>query len=178
MSASRASTPKTSRRPSSTKSKKMLKKEGKINDAVIENMLSRRHTGFHVHVGGRIWPEDETALGNLAKYIVRASFSQERMVCIPGEKSPDGSAKAVCRSKDGRTEQTFDALDWLARLAVHIPNRYEQLAGYVGYSNKSRGMRKKAGTDDIVPSIAPGEMTSKQVRYHFASFHAASKNTP
>jgi hypothetical protein len=59
---------------------KMLKKEGKINDAVIENMLSWRHTGFHVHIGARIWPEDETALGNLAKYIVRASFSQKRML--------------------------------------------------------------------------------------------------
>ena len=47
------------------KSKKMLKKEGKINDAIIENMLSWRHTGFHVHIGGRIWPEDENALGNL-----------------------------------------------------------------------------------------------------------------
>ena len=54
------------------------------------------------------------------------------MVHIPGEKSPDGSAKAACQSKDGRTGQTFDALDWLARLVVHIQNRYEQLAGYVG----------------------------------------------
>ncbi len=95
---------------------KMLKKEGKINDAVIGNMLSRRHTGFHVHIGARIWPEDETALENLAKYTIRASFSQERMLYIPAEKSPDGIAKVVCRSKDGRTEQTFDAIDWLARL--------------------------------------------------------------
>ncbi len=141
----------------------MLKKEGKINDAIIENMLSRRHTGFHVHIGARIRPEDETALGNLAKYIVRASFSQERMLCIPAEKSADGSAKVVYQSKDGKTEQTFDAPDWLARLVVHIPNKYEQLVGYVGaYSNKSGGMRKKAGTDDTVPSVAPGESTSKQ----------------
>ena len=87
-------------------------------------MLSWRHTGFHVHVGGRIWPEDETALGNLAKYIVHAGFSQERMLYIPAEKSADGSAKVVYQSKDGRTEQTFDALDWLARLVIHIPNRY------------------------------------------------------
>ncbi len=27
---------------------KMLKKEGKINDAIIENMLSWNHSGFHV----------------------------------------------------------------------------------------------------------------------------------
>jgi hypothetical protein len=147
----------------------MLKKEGKINDAVIENMLSWRHTGFHVHIGGGIWPEDETALGNLAKYIVRASFSQKRMLYIPAEKSADGLAKVVYQSKDGKTEQTFDALDRLARLVVHIPNKCEQLVRYVGYySNKSRGMRKKAETDDIVPSIAPGELTSKQFRSNWA----------
>ena len=85
---------------------KMLKKEGGINDAVVENMLSRRHAGFNVHIGGRIWPEEETALENLAKYIVRASLSQERMLCIPAEKSADGSAKVVYQSKDGKTEQT------------------------------------------------------------------------
>ncbi len=39
--------------------------------------------------------------------------------------SPDGAAKVVYRSKDGKTEQTFDAIDWLARIAVHIPNIYE-----------------------------------------------------
>ncbi len=128
-------------------------------------MLSWHHTGFHVHIGARIWPEDETASGNPEKYIVRASFSQERMLYIPAEKSADGSAKVAYQSKDGKTEQTFDALDWLARLVVHIPNKYEQLVRYAGaYSNKSRGIRKKAGTDDTVPSIAPGELTSKQFR--------------
>ena len=63
------------------------------------------------------------------------------------EKSADGVAKVVCTSKNGKTEQSFDALDWLARIVVHIPNKYEQLVRYVGYySNKSRGMRKKGGS--------------------------------
>ncbi len=75
----------------------MLKKEGKINHVVIENMISWRHTGFHVHIGARIRPEDEIAYGNLD-------------------------------------------------------------------SNKSRGMRKKEEIDIIVPSIAPGELTSKKFR--------------
>jgi hypothetical protein len=46
----------------------MLKKEGKINDVTIENMLSWHHSGFHVYVGSKIWPEDETGLENLARY--------------------------------------------------------------------------------------------------------------
>jgi len=49
----------------------MLKKEGKINDAVIETMLSWRHTSFRVYVGGKILPKDENGLGNSAMYIVR-----------------------------------------------------------------------------------------------------------
>jgi hypothetical protein len=49
----------------------MLKKEGKINDAVTETMLSWRHTSFRVYVGGKILPKDENGLGNSAKYIVR-----------------------------------------------------------------------------------------------------------
>jgi hypothetical protein len=35
---------------------KMLKTEGKITDAVIENMLSWRHIGFNVYCGPAIWP--------------------------------------------------------------------------------------------------------------------------
>ena len=43
----------------------MLKKEGKITDAVIENMMSWNHSGFHVHVGESIQPDDEQGLENL-----------------------------------------------------------------------------------------------------------------
>jgi len=74
---------------------KMLKKEGKITDAVIENMLSWRHSGFHVYIGDRIFSDDQTGLGNLARYIIRACFSQERMVYIPEQDSHDGTAKVV-----------------------------------------------------------------------------------
>lgn len=45
---------------------------------------------------------------NLARYIIRASFSQERMTYLPDE------PQLICRSKDNRQEKNFDALDWLA----------------------------------------------------------------
>ncbi len=86
---------------------KMLKKEGKINNAIIENMLSWPHSGFHVYVGNRIWPHDETAIGNLAKYIIRACFSQQRMVYIPVENSTNGSAKVIYTSKDLKDEKNI-----------------------------------------------------------------------
>jgi hypothetical protein len=148
---------------------KMLKKEGKINDAIIENMLSWHHSGFHVYMGSRIWPDDETGLENLAKYIVRACFSQERMVYIPVAQSSDGVAKVIYTSKDGRSQKTFDAVDWLAQLVIHIPDRYAQTVRYYGYySNKSRGLRKKAQLDDQIPTIMPGQMSSRQLRRNWA----------
>ncbi|MCP4721476.1 MAG: IS91 family transposase, partial [Desulfobacteraceae bacterium] len=78
----------------------VLKKEGTITDAVIEKMLSWRHSGFHVYIGDKISSNDQAGLGNLARYIIRTCFSQERMVYIPAEESDDGIAKVVYTSKD------------------------------------------------------------------------------
>jgi hypothetical protein len=35
-------------------------------------------------------------------------------------------------SKDGNTAKTLDALDWLAQLVTHIPNKSEQIVRYYG----------------------------------------------
>ena len=124
---------------------------------------------LHVHIGERIWPEDQQGLENLARYIIRACFSQERMVYIPVAESTDGGAKVIYTSKDGRTRKTFEALDWLAHLVTHVPGRYEQTVRYYGYySNKSRGLRKKAETDDDIPGIVENEMSSKEWRQNWA----------
>ena len=69
------------------------------------------------------------------------------MVYIPVEESMGGTARVIYTSKDGWTRKTFEALDWLAHLVMHVPGRYEQTVRYYGYySNKSRGLRKKAET--------------------------------
>ena len=60
----------------------MLEAEGKITDSVIENMINWRHSGFNVYCGNAIWPHNDEGLENLARYIIRASFSQERMAYI------------------------------------------------------------------------------------------------
>ena len=78
-------------------------------------------------------------------------------------------AKVIYQSKDGTSTKTFDALDWLAQLVTHIPNKGEQMVRYYGfYSNKSRGLRKKAGTDDAVPALIESEVSSKEFRKNWA----------
>ena len=68
---------------------------------------------------------------NLARCIIRASFSQERMTYIPEE------SKVAYRSKDGKEEKVFDALEWLAGMCPHVPNKGQQMVRYLGfYSNR------------------------------------------
>jgi hypothetical protein len=74
-------------------------------------MLSNwRHPGFQVFCSQRLFPQDETAMENLARYIIRASFSQER------KQSLAEPLKVVYRAKDGTEGKVFDALNgWLPR---------------------------------------------------------------
>lgn len=58
----------------------MLIARGKIS------LLSTwRHSGLHVFCGNRIQPKEEKAMESLARYIIRASFSQERMQYLADE---------------------------------------------------------------------------------------------
>jgi hypothetical protein len=91
------------------------------------------------------------------------------MTYLPAKETLDGQAKVIYRSKDGRTSKTFEALDWLAQLVTHIPNKGEQMVRYYGYySNKSRGMRKKAGTDDQVPALVESNLSCTAFRRNWA----------
>jgi len=100
---------------------------------------------------------------NLARYIIRTSFSQERMTYVPEE------SKVIYQSKDGKQEKAFDALEWLAAMCSHIPNKGEQMVRYYGYySNVSRGRRKKGNRDALIPSVLEPDEDSKAYRKNWA----------
>jgi hypothetical protein len=142
---------------------KMLLNKGKITQEIVAMLSSWRHTGFNVFCGNRISPTDETAMENLARYIIRASFSQERMNYL------DQEGTVVYRSKRGETTKSFPAMEWLAAMCSHIPNRGEQMVRYYGwYSNVSRGKRQMAGKDDDVPCILEPQEDSKAFRKSWA----------
>jgi len=65
---------------------------------------------------------------------------------------PDES-KVVYRSKNGKSEKTFDVLEWLAAMCSHVPIKGEQMVRHYGYySNVSSERRKKADQDGLVPA--------------------------
>ena len=76
--------------------------------------------------------------------------------------------QVLYQSKDGKQQKVFDALEWLAAMCSHVPNKGEQMVRYYGYSNKSRGMRKKVGTDDEVPALIDSDISRKAFRKNWA----------
>ena len=56
--------------------------------------------------------------------------------------------KVIYKSKDKTDSKEFDAVDFIASLASHIPNMGEQSVRYFGLcSNVCRGRRKKNNID-------------------------------
>jgi len=104
----------------------MLLRKGKITREFIRMMEGWRHSGFNVFSGERIYPHQQRSLENLAAYLIRTSFSQERMEYLPEE------AMVIYRSKDGKDKKTYDALEWIAAMGTHMPLRGEQMVRYFG----------------------------------------------
>ena len=119
----------------------MLKKRGLITKTTIIIIQSWRHSGFNVYCTDRIYPRSTQSMENLARYIIRASFSQERLSYI------SEASKVIYKSKNGSDTKEFEAVDFIASICSHIPNKNEQMVRYTGYySNVCRGRRKRQGT--------------------------------
>jgi hypothetical protein len=78
---------------------KMLLSKGKITQDLVNILLSWRHSGFNVFCGPRIYPREKDAMENLARYSIRASFSQERMTYLPEQSKVIYQSKACPRAK-------------------------------------------------------------------------------
>jgi hypothetical protein len=127
-------------------------------------MLSTwRHSGFNVFCGNRIQPKEKEAMETLARYIIRASFSQERRQYFADE------GTVVYSAKDGKDRKIFDAPEWLAAMCSHVPNRGEQMVRYYGYhSNVSRGKRRNEVEENTIPHIMESNTSSLACRKSWA----------
>jgi len=127
---------------------RMLLDKGKISPETIRIMDRWRHSGFNVYRGPRIPPREKRSLERLAAFLIRSSFSQERMEYLPDQ------ARVLYRSKDGREQKSYDALEWLAARGTHVPARGQQSIRYYGFlSNAARGNRRKQEGQDPLPAV-------------------------
>ena len=120
----------------------LLIKQGLLPPELGATMLRWKNSGFSVYKGPVIRSDDTEALEHLCQYIIRNTFSEEKMTYN------HDSGTVLYRSKHNvkthRNFELFNATDFIAALTQHIPNKSFQLVRYYGwYSNKKRGMRKK-----------------------------------
>ncbi len=124
---------------------KMLKDEGKIDEDTISKLMSWRHSGFSVHNGPRAARDDEKGKEAISQYIIRNSFSLEKLTYREKTNTVIYQSKMTPGKNKGNL-QIYTPGEFIAAITQHIPEKSFQMVRYYGlYSNKSRGVRKKQG---------------------------------
>jgi hypothetical protein len=72
-------------------------------------MSCRHHSGFNIHCSDQIWPDEKDGPERLDSDVIRASFSGQRVLYIPPDKSASGEAKVIHHILERRTDHRGDA---------------------------------------------------------------------
>ncbi len=122
---------------------RMLLHKELISEAIVDNLLSWRHSGFSAH--GAVRVEDRKGAVRLGRYMIRCPIVLKRLSW------ETETGEVVCRSRPSRRggshggEARWDVLEFLARVVDHIPELSQQTVRYWGfYANAARGKRRKA----------------------------------
>jgi hypothetical protein len=132
--------------------------EDKIGPEVVENMRTWAHSGFSVDQSVFLPAGDRAGTERLVRYMTRCPFSLSRLIKVTAtgqviykaEKDacrafPDPQRDELARGPK-RNFQILGPLEFLAEFTQHVPPTGSHLIRYYGwYSNKARGMRRKAG---------------------------------
>ena len=111
-----------------------------ISEDLARKLVAWAHPGFSSHIGEPIPCADKKSIEDLACYLVRAPLSLQKLVYLDGHKA------VIYRSRRnpslGRNFEAMDPLEWLARLADHIPDPGRHRTHfYAHYANRVRGER-------------------------------------
>ena len=144
-------------------------------------MRSWDHTGFGFDQSVHLPAGDRKGIERLVQYMVRCPFSLSRILKVTDEGTVVyKSEKQQCRPfpdlkspslKQGtsRNFQILPVLDFLAEFTQHIPAKGLHLVRYYGwYSNKARGMRKKAVAPDAPATVEEDTEAKKACRQRWA----------
>jgi len=100
-----------------------------LSEERIELLLSWQNTGFSVHNSVTVGPSEPSGTERLARYLLRPPLSLERMSW-----GPDGDIlyRRKAGSRSHGSQATFDPMDFLARLLMHIPQPKLHTVRYYG----------------------------------------------
>jgi hypothetical protein len=139
-----------------------LQAEGLLSEERTRLLLSWRHSGFSVHTSVTVPPDDRDGLERLARYLLRAPVSLERL-------HVDEDAQAIAyagRRRGGHEAQPasapLDPHDFLARVLMHIPDPRRHVIRYYGaYSSVVRGRRARQTVAAAGGGAAPAPLSAE-----------------
>ena len=168
----------------SDKAKQCLQKifEKKVEDYCLENKMAtkdnmyrimhqQRYTGFSVYIDTDIYytpnnTKEEEKMKQMLRYVNKSFYSMERVIYN------DGASKVLYKGEYQpnlkRNFEYFSFTDFIAAITSHVPERHQKYILYYGaYSNKTRGMQKKAAGEgkNINDDIETEEPTKGQKRF-------------
>jgi hypothetical protein len=115
----------------------MLTHQRRLSREFADRLRGWHPSGFQVYCGPPVDREDQPALERLSAYILRPSFAGTRL------QYQADNGQIEYRTTKGLIRR-MDALDWIALVTSHIPDRHQQMVRYYGrYSNAARGKRRK-----------------------------------
>jgi hypothetical protein len=140
---------------------RLLVDRGKINDEVVQNLLSWRHSGFSVHAGVRV--EQRRDAARLGRYMARCPIVLDRLEWDASSEEVVIHPRPSRRAGPFAKPERLDVLAFLARALDHVPEPRQQQVRYWGwYSNAARGKRHKAeAKSKPIPPSTAGEHQPK-----------------
>lgn len=131
-----------------------------LEQQTVDDMKCWEHSGFHVFVGEPVSADDEDARRFLARYLKKSPVMNPRLEIIETDEEPIVRVHKL--TDDGSQTRDFDPLSFLAELAQHIPDMWEQTTRYVGvYSARTRGAKRlQLDFPEPLPEIDPPEHPS------------------
>jgi len=113
---------------------RLLIGRGKLTEAVVDNLLSWRQSGFSVHTGAPVESRSEAV--RLGRYGIRCPLVLERLSWDETSGEVVYRARAGHRDGRGHSVARWEVLEFLARLLDHVPELGQQLLRSWGcYSN-------------------------------------------
>ena len=122
---------------------KMFVKRELMDIETAQGMLAWPHSGFHVHDAVWVAADDKEFTVRLARYCARNPVALGRLEYDAGQNAVTYHSDKPSGPTAG--SETTDALEFLAKLTSHIPNKGQVLQRYYGwYSSRQRGKRREA----------------------------------
>jgi hypothetical protein len=118
-----------------------LRKAKRLRSETEERLRQWRHSGFNVHAGEPVLPDDTDRLEHLARYVCRAPMRLDALDFIEAERV---RVKTPLHPATGATQMELDVFEMIRRLCAQIQDPRQHMVVYYGwYSHRARGERRK-----------------------------------